>query len=241
MSDKSAESRQQKIGDKYDEDYFQSHYAAQMDEGFFRLMSLYWKYTLFTRNNLNAESKILDYGGGLGQVSAALPNVTIYDPSSFAERYALEHGREFIRDVKKIPRKSFDIILSSHSLEHTPRPADDLKSFHEYATANCVLLLALPAEFEMYAYTEPLEVPRLKPDLHDQHFHCWTFQTITNLLAYCGWRSIAQEKIYGPFMLRSLAKILGPHVSVSLAHRLGRYKRNFPSLVTVANRIDPNN
>jgi hypothetical protein len=225
------------VGNNYDEEYFKSHYGALRDEELYHLMSLYWKYTLFTHNGLSLDSKILDFGGGLGQISAALPNVTISDPSNFAKQNALQRGRTFIADPKKIPKNAFDIILSSHALEHTPRPADDLMSFHEYATESCLLVLVLPAEYEMYRATKPLKIARLEPDLHDQHLHCWTFQTITNLLAYCGWRSIAQKKIYGPFMLRTLAKTLAPHDSVKLAHLLGRYKKNFPSLLTIADRI----
>jgi hypothetical protein len=226
------------IGNNYDEEYFKSHYGVLRDQELYHLMSLYWKHTLFTQNGLGIDAKVLDYGGGLGQVSAALPNVTISDPSNFAEQNALLRGRTFIADPKRIPKKAFDIILSSHSLEHTPHPAKDLISFHQYATANCLLVLVLPAEYEMYAVTQPLKIARLQPDLHDQHFHCWTFQTITNLLAYCGWRSIVQKKIYGPFMLRSLAKFLSPHGSVKVAHWLGTYKKNFPSLLTIANRLN---
>jgi len=227
------------VGNNYDEEYFSSHYGVLRDEELYHLMSLYWKHTLFTQNGLRIDAKVLDYGGGLGQVSAALTNVTISDPSNFAKQNAVQRGRTFIADPKKIPKDTFDIILSSHSLEHTPHPAGDLISFHQYATANCLLVLVLPAEYEMYSATKPLKIARLEPDLHDQHFHCWTFQTITNLLVYCGWRPIAQKKIYGPFLLRSLAKVLNPHDSVKLAHRLGRYKKNFPSLLTVANRISP--
>jgi SAM-dependent methyltransferase len=222
------------VGNSYGEDYFSSHYSVLTDKTLYNIMSMYWRYTLFSLNDITTDSRVLDYGSGLGQISAALPNVTLFDPSSFAERFAVSRGRTFIVDPRNIPIKSFDVILSSHSLEHTPRPADDLISFHSYASDNCRLVLVLPAEYEMYAATQPLKIPRLQPDLHDQHLHCWTFQTITNLLAYCGWRAIVQKKIYGPFMLRSLSKVLNPNDSVRISHWLGSYKKNYPSILTIA-------
>lgn len=77
------------IGYNYGEEYYRSHYGAILsDESAYELMSLYWKHTLFTRNNIDPNVSILDYGGGLGQVSAALPNVTVSDPSGFAREYA---------------------------------------------------------------------------------------------------------------------------------------------------------
>ena len=202
----------------------------------YRLISLYWRYTLFTRTKISVDIPILDYGGGLGQVSAALPDVTISDPSVFARDYAYHRGRKFISVIAEIPRGHFGIILSSHSLEHAPRPADLLMRFHHYATEECKLILLLPNEYEMYRRTKPLEVPRLTPDLRDQHLYCWTFQTITNLLAYSGWEVLMQSRVYGPFMLRTLARTLNHDHAVWLAHFFGRYKKNFPSLLVVARR-----
>lgn len=228
---------QASVGNNYEKGYYDSHYGQLIgDPVQFRLLSLYWRHELFTLNGIDAGSRVLDYGGGLGQVTAALPNVTIFDPSPYAEEFARQRNAEFVSNRDNIPAGSFDVIVSSHSLEHSPAPSSDLVDFHRYARAGARLVLVLPAEAEMYKATRPLDVPRLEVDLHDQHFYAWTFQTITNLLSYCGWRAVSQKKIYGPFMLRSLAKVTGPDTSIAIAHVLGRAKKNYPSLLTIAER-----
>jgi len=134
-----------------------------------------------------------------------------------------------------IPRNAFDIVLSSHALEHSSNPSDDLMRFKQYAKETTgKLVLLIPSEFDMYRATKPTMIPRLQPDMHDQHFQAWTFQTITNLLAFCGWRAIRQEKVYGPFMLGALGKQFSTATAVKLAYRLGRFKKHYPSLLTIA-------
>ncbi|MEQ1850963.1 MAG: methyltransferase domain-containing protein [Chthoniobacteraceae bacterium] len=224
------------IGHSYESDYYGTHYGRIVqDPKYYDLISHYWKYGLFSRNNLDTSSRILDYGSGIGQVSAALPNVMLSDPSAFALEFAKSRGKTIITSLDKIPHDFFDIILSSHALEHSPNPADDLIRFKQYAKAPTgKLVLLIPSEYDMYRATKPTTIPRLTPDLHDQHFQCWTFQTITNLLAYCGWRAVHQEKIYGSFLLNALGKRFSTDTAVKLSYRLGRMKKHYPSLLTIA-------
>jgi len=224
------------IGNSYGDNYYASHYGRIIDDpNYYDLMSEYWKYVLFSRTKVDCTGKVLDYGSGIGQVSDALPNVLLSDPSAYAIEFARRRGKAIVTSLDQIPRDAFDIVLSSHALEHSPNPADDLTRFTQYVkkpTGKLVLLI--PSEFEMYRATKPLQNPRLEPDLHDQHFQCWTFQTITNLLAYCGWRSIYQEKVYGPYLLNTLSKIVSVSTAVRLSRRLGRFKKRYASLLTVA-------
>lgn len=227
---------QDKIGRSYNSDYYASHYGRiAQDPNYYELISCFWKYVLFDRQQLDANSAVLDYGSGIGQVSAALPNVTLSDPSTYAVEFAKARGKTVVSSLDKIPRNFFDIVLSSHALEHSSNPSDDLTRFKQYAKETTgKLVLLIPSEFDMYRATKPTMTPRLQPDMHDQHFQAWTFQTITNLLAFCGWRAIRQEKVYGPFMLNALARQFSTATAVKLAHRLGRFRKHYPSLLTVA-------
>ena len=210
----------------YNKDYYLSHYSRVFeDKNYYELLSNYWKEVIFYRNNINPELAVLDYGCGLGQVSASLSNVTFFDSSEYAVNFLLQRGKNALSRVENIPEKQFDFLLSSHSLEHSPTPANDLRNFHRYLKPGGKLILILPVEVDLK--------PSLEPD-SNQHFQCWTFQTITNLLFYCGWCPIHQSTLYGPFLLNTLRSITSQHQSVKIAYWLSFLKKNYPSLLTIA-------
>jgi SAM-dependent methyltransferase len=163
-------------------------------------------------------------------VSAALPRVTRFDVADYAREFLRRRGDEVIGDPGDIPRGRFDYVLCSHSLEHYLTPAHELRQFHQYVKPGGGLVLVLPIETDLR--------PRLAPD-HNLHFQCWTFQTITNMLVHTGWRPTRQAVLYSPFMLRTLGKRLDPRRAVAWAGRLGRWKRNYPALLTVARSERP--
>jgi SAM-dependent methyltransferase len=216
--------------DLYNQDYYSSHYAQIFaDKRYYEILSLYWKKIIFEQNKLDSDSSVLDFGCGLGQVSAALQNVTFFDYSDYAVNFLNQNGKKALNRVESIPKNYFDFLLSSHSLEHSPTPAEDLKNFHRYLKPGGQLILILPVEVDLK--------PSLKPD-SNQHFQCWTFQTITNLLVYCGWRPVHQDLIYGPFLLKTLGSIVSQHQAVKIAYRLSNLKKNYPSLLTIAESIN---
>lgn len=210
----------------YNKDYYLRHYSRVFeDKDYYELLSLYWKEAIFYRNNVNPDLAVLDYGCGLGQVSASLSNVTFFDSSEYAVNFLLQRGKNALSRVENIPEKQFEFLLSSHSLEHSPTPANDLKIFHRYLKPGGKLILILPVEVDLK--------PSLEPD-SNQHFQCWTFQTITNLLFYCGWRPVHQTRLYGPFLLNTLGSITSRPQSVKIAYWLSFLKKNYPSLLTIA-------
>jgi SAM-dependent methyltransferase len=210
----------------YDEIYYRYHYGKILENStYHELLSRHWKHVIFTCNDIDPDSLVLDYGCGLGQVSASLANATLFDSSQFATKFLRTRGLNVLNRIEDIPIHYFDFLISSHSLEHCPNPADKLKEFCFYLKPSGKLILILPIE-ENYN-------PSLEPD-ENQHFQCWTFQAITNLLLYCGWQPILQNMVFHPFGLDKLGKIMSQDKAVSIAYRLGTFKRNYPSLMTIA-------
>ena len=210
----------------YDREYYESHYGHLLgDETYRRQLGLYWRDVLFVEHGLNPDKDVLDYGCGLGAVSAGLPHATLHDVSGFAMDYLEQGGRPVVRRAEAIPPRSFDAILSSHSLEHVTEPIALLRRFRELVRADGKLVLVLPIEVR--------RAPTLETD-SDRHLYCWTFQSITNLLAHCGWKATHQSVVYSPFMLRTLGARLPDLYAVRWARRLGRWKRSFPSMLTIS-------
>ena len=210
----------------YDHQYYLDQYGAVInDDVNYRLLSLYWRDLLFVRNSLKTDGKVLDFGSGVGQVSAALANSVCFDFSSFALDELRKRGRALIENRQNIPHRAFDYLLSSHSLEHSPTPYQDLQDFRQYLRPGGRLVLVLPIETRVK--------PVLKPD-KNQHLQGWTFQTITNLLVATGWIPQTQSVIYSPYLLRTLGKRFSPELAIRGACLFGRLRRAVASMLTIA-------
>jgi len=217
------------IKSHYNPNYYQSHYNYLLnDYKYYELLAKYWKYAIFEKLNINICSNILDYGCGLGQVTAALPYVTYYDPSEYSISFLRHKGKTAISELELIPEHSFDYIICSHSLEHSPTPKFYLESLHKFLKNRGKLLLILPVE-------KKLEKSLIPDD--NQHFLCWTFQTITNLLYHCDWCPVYQSLLFNPFMLKTLGSRISSLFVIKVAYLLGKIKRSYPSLLILAEQI----
>ena len=213
----------------YDDAYYESHYAHVFaDAGYRQLLGEYWAHVLFDRHGVPREGEVLDYGCGPGHVSAALPRVTLFDHSPACRRLLQRHGLRAIESDAAIEADSFDAVLSSHSLEHSPNPAADLERFARWVRPGGRLVLVLPRE--------PLGRPVLVPD-SNRHLQCWNFQAITNLLVHTGWKPLMQGLVHGPWMLRRLNGMVGTRAAVRGASRLGAARRWFESIACIAEPV----
>lgn len=210
----------------YDANYYAEHYERLLDHGpYFDIRALYWKKAITEVINIPEHSLILDYGCGTGQVSMAFTNTHYFDIAEFSRDLIKKRGRLFYDRSESIPLRTFDFILSSHALEHSPRPYEDLLMFRRFAKPDGRLLLILPVETVLYK--------TLKTDTNN-HLYCWTFQAITNLLLSTGWEPLTQTYVYDSFGLGVLSRMFPDESAVSLAWCLGKIRRKYKSMMVVA-------
>ena len=92
---------------------------------------------------------ILDWGGGNGRNTPFIKNnnaeIYIYDISN---ENTIEGTRKIL--FKEIYKKSFDLIICSHVLEHVPYPLKILKNIYKAMNENTFLYLEMPFEKIMH-------------------------------------------------------------------------------------------
>ena len=209
----------------YNNEYYDTHYKRIAEnEKYYELLSEYSKFNLFEQKKIINYCKVLDFGAGLGYVTAGLGKckVDYYDPSPIARDFLLDKGFKVYKSIQEINPDSYDIIVSSHALEHSLNPYTDLLLFRSFLNEKGKLILVLPIE----------KIPGQSTFKNDdnKHFFCWNFQTISNLLIEAGYEVLHQSIVYGPFGLQKTG-------NVKLAYKLGQLFKRYPSLYILAENL----
>ncbi len=212
----------------YDDLYYESHYGRLLsDKEYGRLLGKFYEVHVFSRFCPDAKS-VLDYGAGHGYLTSEV-EADCYDPSATAKEGLIANERVAFSERDEIPRSKYDVVFSSHALEHSRMPGDELRVIRELLNDRGKLILILPCE------KIPGPIAYNRDD--NQHFYAWNFQAITNLLLDVGFVVSHQEVFHNPFMLKTLSRInIG--FAISLAAHLGKLKRQYPSLLTVCSRVN---
>ncbi len=165
------------------------------------------------------EKRILDYGCGIGQSIASLPNAAGFDESSEARKNSALRGIKVFESYKKIPKKKWDIIFCRHALEHIEEPFNTLKSLLPLLAPDGLLYLILPKEKHYQSGFEP--------DIN-QHLFCWNFRTINNLLNRAGFQIIQnrEEYVLGYRVLLPIRRFFGKKIYAISVKLVGRILRN---------------
>jgi ubiquinone/menaquinone biosynthesis C-methylase UbiE len=215
----------------YGQAYYESHFGPfLLDESYYEVKAQFWKHAICSLWSLPDSCTMLDYGCGLGQVTAAFQNCQCFDVAEFSRAFLEKKGRKFYADSNEIPLEQFDVVISSHSLEHTPDPFELLKRFRCFAKASGALVLILPIERD---FRKHLEVD------NNDHLFAWTFQTISNLLLASGWTPCLQEHIFDSFCLRQLSRRVNRKTAVRWSWWLGRALCSYRSMFIVAKKRAP--
>lgn len=165
--------------------------------------------------------RIFEYGCGIGQGIALLPNAGGWDISREARDACRRRQLKIYDHFEDVPRKSWDIIFCRHVLEHVTEPLTVLRTVRDLLVddGSGELYLILPKE---RYYRSAFE-----PDLN-QHLYCWNFRTINNLLHRAGFVPYRNyvKYIIGYRKLLPVKRLFGKDCYYYMARLLGWLKRN---------------
>ena len=170
---------------KYEESYHDyTHHFLLENEKYYqaRAMISYMKYF----SDIDTSKLILEYGVGLGQNIAALPNAYGYDISMFALKKCSERGLKVFN--KNSPRPVFDMVFARHVLEHLENPLEELNNMSKWLKPGGTIRLVVPLEVQKKV---PLELS------DNNHLFAWTYQTLNNLLVKAGFEIIENKTLRG--------------------------------------------
>lgn len=151
-------------------------------------------------NGFDTKSRILDFGCGLGQNIYYLPNAMGYDISKFGVEFCKKKNIKATNNLNEVPDEAFDIVISTHVLEHHPNPKEMLEQIFSKLKKGASLILVIPHEVH--------GIPKYELDLN-QHLFTWNFQAINNLLITTGFKVVKNKYVRGAGYnkLLKLAKI----------------------------------
>jgi len=207
----------------YDRKYYESHYGHLLNRPGI-LLGEYYKRNVFDAWAKSAKD-ILDFGAGHGALTATV-NADCHDLSTYALDKLRTAGRKVVADTRDLPDGSYDIVFSSHTLEHCKKPLEIVTEMRRLLKSTGRVILILPIE------TMPGK-PRYTLD-NDCHLYAWNFQNITNLLITSGFEIQYQSVFFAPFMLRTLGTLLNSESAVIWSTWFSRLRRQYPASLTVA-------
>jgi Methyltransferase domain len=164
----------------YSESYYENVYAGFDNEEF----ALRWAVgcALVAGYAKNQFENALEFGAGLGQNLAVIHanKKWVVDISDVSQRACEARGFNWRNKLDHVPDQAFDMILSRHSLEHTPDPFSTLQKLRRKAAENANFYLIVPLE-------RSLAVSSLRQFDDHKHLFAWSPEALKNLLLETGW------------------------------------------------------
>lgn len=170
----------------YEEWYHTERHRTHFNDDYYNARANIAVKKFFSNIDLNA--KLLDFGCGLGQNILKLPNAMGYDISEFGVEFCRRKGIKATNDLDAVPDEAFDIVFSSHVLEHHPHPKTMLSDIYSKLKSGGKFILVIPHERHGKA--------KFQFDLN-QHLYVWNFQAINNLLLMSGFKILENKYVRG--------------------------------------------
>jgi SAM-dependent methyltransferase len=184
---------------EYERAYHEAkHDRLIRDELYYELKARQAKESLF--QSVPEDASVFEFGVGLGKNIALLKNKAGFDISGFAREFSRRKGIHVFDRIEEVPNEHYDVVLSSHVLEHLENPFENLNLLSSKLKPGGQLILVLPTERHGVV---PFAIDA------DQHLYSWNFRTINNLLQRAGFEIRENRFRYGTaqYKLRYLGKL----------------------------------
>jgi SAM-dependent methyltransferase len=188
----------------YNSKYYEDVYAGFENEAFARRWAIGCAITAGYADR--QFGSVLEFGAGLGQNLAIIKAKSKWavDVSEDSKNACRAKGFEWRGALAEIPDRTFDMILSRHSLEHVPEPRRVLLDLHKKSQGTQTeLFLIVPLE-------DSVRVSSLKDFDEHRHLFSWSPETIKNLLLDTGWQP-SQIAINNGRFFRKMTAMLPDH------------------------------
>jgi len=170
----------------YEEWYHKERHSSHFNEEYYNARAEIALRKFFSGIDING--RIVDFGCGMGQNIYKLPNAMGYDISNFAVEFCRRKGINATTHLEDIPNEAFDVVFSSHALEHHPHPKTMVEDMYAKLKPGKKLVLVIPHERHGKSGFEL--------DLN-QHLYSWNFRTINNLLLTSGFDILENRYLRG--------------------------------------------
>ena len=204
-------------------DFYQTGYHSRRhsrlmgDEEYFRARSEAAARLYFPGSRKTLQ--IFEFGCGIGQNIASLPNAAGWDLSTEARDSCKRRGLRVFDRIEDVPVAAWDVVFCRHALEHIEHPLDALKLMRPLLKPDGELYLIVPKERHGKS--------TLLPDIN-QHLYCWNFRSLNNLLVRAGFAPFSNScsHSWGYGQLMPVRRLLGARAYETAARAVGFLLRN---------------
>ncbi len=146
---------------------------------------------IFLQKYIAVPESILDWGGGTGANTPFHKQARhhfVYDISASP----LIEGAQRL-NLNSLSKGSYDLIVSSHTLEHVSYPIEHLRQIVEVMSSKTALYIEVPLEELMRVNTVARNAAHIKRHWHE-HINFFSEKSLRRLLDACGLKPLALEK-----------------------------------------------
>lgn len=170
----------------YEEWYHKERHSTHFNDDYYNARAEIAVQKFFS--GIDKNTRLLDFGCGLGQNIFKMPNAMGYDISSFGVEFCRRKGINATTNLDEVPNEAFDVVFTAHVLEHHPHPKTMIEDMYSKLKPGKTLILVIP--FERHGKSG------FELDLN-QHIYSWNFRSINNLLLTSGFDVLENRYLRG--------------------------------------------
>jgi SAM-dependent methyltransferase len=176
--------------------------------------------------------RLIDFGSGGGYLLERLrcAEKIGVELNPVAREHAQERGISTVGSSDEIPHGWADVVISSHALEHTHSPLDEIRKLRDKLKTGGLAVFVVPCERKN---------PWAPGDIH-QHLFTWSEMNLGNLFTLAGYHVVDVREVVHKWPPRyyTLRKYLGAHVFHRICQLYGWLTPRLTQIKVIASKED---